>query len=171
MTESESRKSPHLSPQENVQFQLDKSLNTAQYKAASTLLNNGLNNMEEISKDKNKSIEHSSLFESLPSVEYRKLEEEFDKLAEEDITKYKITNHLNKESKEIKDLQDLQFLPNSALVSTNADLEQNGGGFEKVHNEKISELVSASSSGEVCPAKKNCNASKGCGYEGKIKNC
>jgi len=69
---------------QKVSFQLELSPNTSESsQEQSVILNNksiSNNNLSEIYDEKDNSVEHSSLFESLPSVEYQRLEEEFDKI-------------------------------------------------------------------------------------------
>merc|ERR1712106_1222839 len=69
---------------QKVSFQLELSPNTSESsQEQSVILNNksiSNNNLSEIYDEKDISVEHSSLFESLPSVEYQRLEEEFDKI-------------------------------------------------------------------------------------------
>jgi hypothetical protein len=69
---------------QKVSFQLEASPNTSESsQEQSVILNNNSisnNNLSETYDEKDISVEHSSLFESLPSVEYQRLEEEFDKI-------------------------------------------------------------------------------------------
>jgi len=106
---------------QKVSFQLEQSPNTSESsQEQSVILNNNSisnNNLSETYEEKDISVEHSSLFESLPSVEYQKLEEEFDKIIlmknEEDekienelevVNETKSQNGSHKETEEIIEL-------------------------------------------------------------------
>ena len=65
---------------QKVSFQLELSPNTSESSQEQSVIlaNNSIsnNNLSEIYDEKDVSVEHSSLFESLPSVEYQRLEED-----------------------------------------------------------------------------------------------
>lgn len=67
---------------QKVLFQLSPNTSESSQEQSVILANKGMskNDSCEVFDDKDNSVEHSSLFESLPSVEYQRLEEEFDKI-------------------------------------------------------------------------------------------